>query len=86
MVLTIMRFFRWFNPFYNKYAKELRLVNEYAADRSVAREVGITAYMRIMADNSEHEQGSVFNAQLWLRRTWLFTLPRYDKALLWRAQ
>lgn len=50
LILTIMRFFCWFNPVFRKYAKELKQVNEYAADRSVVRGVGIRPYIRAFTD------------------------------------
>lgn len=54
-LLVLMRVLCWFNPLFSKYAKELKLVNEYAADRSVVREMGITAYMRAIVDNTTQQ-------------------------------
>ncbi len=56
VVLMFVRLFCWFNPFFKMYDKELRLVNDYAADRRVVRIAGIRAYMRIIVDMQGQQQ------------------------------
>lgn len=55
-VLMLMRCLCWFNPFFNMYARELKLVNEYAADRAVIREMGIRIYMRAIVDDVQQQE------------------------------
>lgn len=63
LLLMLMRFLCWFNPLYGKYSRELRLVNEYAADRAVMRTVGIREYMRTIVDTQgwQHEESKVLS-------------------------
>lgn len=56
VVMMLMRILCWFNPFFNKYSRELKLVNEYAADRAVVKEAGIRVYMRTIVDNTEQQE------------------------------
>lgn len=64
LLLALMRMFCWFNPFFKRYEAELRLVNEYAADRAVVSKVGAEAYIQALSNDSPQHCEEVENLGL----------------------